>query len=129
MTKDVNDINMRDMVGFRVRKKVRKRLKRLAWEDRRTLSSFVENLLTDYVAGELRYPDQETEDDVPLSKRADKAAWELQNIISEAQSFEFEVDPGGHIDQASSDLEDFAEALRDAGANDGTWEQDRDEDD
>jgi len=119
----------KDMVGIRVRKKVRRALKRIAWDEHSNVSAVVENILTDYVLGELSYPDDDDDEpQLPLSRRADKAAFQLQSIISEAEGLEIEADHNGHIDQAVSDLEALAEAIRDAGVEDDDDDQD-DEDD
>ena len=119
----------KDVVGFRVRRKVRKRLKRIAWEERTTVSSLISNILTDYVRGELCYENDEDPEPLPLSERADNASLELDSILSDVQTLELDsLNLDGTIQQAAKDLEDLAEGVRGSGVEDDTWNEDEDED-
>ena len=116
------------MVGFRVRNKVRKRLKRIAWENHMTMSSLVESILTSYVRGDLNYENGEEPEELPLSQRADNASVQLESILSDVQLLELDsLNLDGTIQQAAKDLEHLAEGVRSSGVEDETWEDDEDE--
>jgi len=111
------------MVGFRVRNKVRKRLKRIALENSMTFSGLIESVLTGYVRGDFSYENEEEQEDLSLSERADNASIELDSILSDVQFLELEdlAFDAGTIQQSTKELDRLAEAVRDSDAEFKTW--------
>jgi len=112
-------VNMaKSMVGFRCGRKLRKRLKRLAWEDRMTVSTLVEVACLEYVRS--GGGNEEEDDESPnLADRADDAAIELESIVGDTRFLDYEEvtfnestveEAAGHLEQLAIDIREAEEA-------------------
>jgi len=117
----------KQVMGFTVRNKVRKRLKRIAWEHNVTVSSLIEAIVTGHLRGDFSYENGKEPEAPTLSERADNASMELESILADVQDLELALDLTGTIGLAAKELETLAEGVRSSGVEDDTWEDDDDE--
>ena len=93
-------------------------MKQSAYESEMTVSYLVETVLIDFIRGDLAYDDDHDDaldaGDRDLSHRAERAASELESILSDADALELDDQSFREfpIEQASEGLTALAESVR-----------------